>query len=319
MSDATTPARPIRIASRASRLALWQSEHVADLLRTAVPGIEVEILPVSTVGDRDRISPLPQFGGQGAFTREVQSAVLDGRADLTVHSLKDLPTDAEEGLILAGTPSRGPTGDVLLLPHSRSLSHLDELPDGSRVGTGSLRRRAQLLHIRPGLETLDVRGNVETRIRKLDEGGEYDALLLAEAGLVRLGLADRISLRLGPPVMYPAVGQAALGLECRSDDADVQSLITAITDAAAFACVLAERSCLRTLRAGCHAPVGTVTTLSDDGTELTLEAVVLSADGKERLVARQTGPADQPEDLGRGVAEELLRTGGARLLHNHPG
>lgn len=313
MSTAAT-SRTVRIATRGSRLALWQAEYVAELIRRAVPKVGVELVEVSTAGDRDRLSPLTQFGGEGAFTKEVQSAVLDGRADLAVHSLKDLPTEPTAGLHLAGTPERGPTNDVLLLPGGRTISSLDDLPDGTRCGTGSLRRRAQLWHVRPGLAMSDVRGNVETRLRKLDEGIEYDALILAEAGLARLELADRISLRLGPPVMYPAVGQAALGLECRSDDDFVRQVVAAITDPLALAAVQAERSCLHTLRAGCHAPVGAHSWLEDDGRVLWLEGVVLSADGRQRVVARSEAPVAQAVDLGAWVARELIDNGAATLL-----
>jgi hydroxymethylbilane synthase len=306
--------RTVRIATRGSRLALWQAEHVAGLLRSAAPETPVELVLVSTAGDRDRLSPLTQFGGEGAFTKEVQAAVLDLRADLAVHSLKDLPTEPTPGLVLAGTPERGPTGDALLLPGGRTISSLDDLPDGTRCGTGSLRRRAQLWHVRPELEMSDVRGNVETRLRKLDEGKEYDALILAEAGLARLGLADRIGLRLGPPVVYAAVGQAALGLECRADDAFVQEIVTAIIDPSAFAAVQAERSCLHTLRAGCHAPVGVQTWFGDDGNPLWLEGVVLSADGRDRVVARSEAPAADAVKLGAAVARELIGSGAAALL-----
>lgn len=314
MSTAASTSRTVRIATRGSRLALWQAEHVAELIRGAVPNTTVELVLVSTAGDRDRLSPLTQFGGEGAFTREVQAAVLDGRADLAVHSLKDLPTEPVAGLVLAGTPERGPTNDVLLLPNGRTAALLDEVPDGARIGTGSLRRQAQLLHVRPGLLMRDVRGNVETRLRKLDDGGEYDALILAEAGLSRLGLAERISLRLGPPVMYPAVGQAALGLECRSDDDFVRTVLAAISDPHALSAVLAERSCLRTLRAGCHAPVGVLTELDAAAAQLKLEGVVLSADGRERVTAVSQAPMSQAEELGRAVARELIVTGAETLL-----
>ncbi len=304
------PSRILRIASRASQLALWQARHVSDLIRSAEPGLTVEIVEISTTGDRDRFSALSQMGGQGVFTREVQAAVLDGRADLAVHSLKDLPTVPTEGLHLAGVPERAARFDALVLPHSR-VGSLDDLPLGAKVGTGSLRRRAQLLHHRPDLRFEEVRGNVETRLRKVDEG-EYDAIVLAEAGLRRLGLAGRISAVLAPPLVYPAVGQAALGLECRVDDEFTSVILSRLTDLAALTEVLAERACLRELKAGCHAPVGVLTRC--EGDRLTLEGVVLSRDGQERITAQATSTADTAEAIGRAVAQLLMSQGAHRLM-----
>jgi hydroxymethylbilane synthase len=216
------PLSTVRIATRASSLAMWQTEHIASLLRAAAPGISVEFVQVTTTGDADRIQPLAQMGGVGVFTREVQRAVLDGRADIAVHSLKDLPTDAVPGLTLAGIPERERRFDALILPAGSSIAGLAALPCRARIGTGSLRRQAQLLHERDDLELQNIRGNVETRLRKLD-AGEFDAIVLAQAGLHRLGFADRVSLVLQPPVMLPAVGQAAIGIECRSDDAPLRA------------------------------------------------------------------------------------------------
>jgi len=300
----------IRIASRASQLALWQARHVSDLIQAAEQGVTVEIVEVSTTGDRDRFSALSQMGGQGVFTREVQAAVLDGRADLAVHSLKDLPTVPTEGLTLAGVPERAARFDALILPHS-GIGTLANLPQGAKVGTGSLRRRAQLLNMRPDLQLTEVRGNVETRLRKVDDG-EYDAIILAEAGLRRLGMAGRISAVLSPPLLYPAVGQAALGLECRSDDEFTGSILARLTDRTAMNEVLAERACLRELKAGCHAPVGVLTRI--EGDQLTLEGVVLSKDGQERIAAQATASASHPEAIGICVAQLLLADGAERLM-----
>ncbi len=299
---------PLRIATRASGLALWQARHVEELLSSVAGGIAIELVTVTTTGDRDTSQPLENFGGVGVFTREVQHAVLDGRADMAVHSLKDLPTEPVEGLKLAGVPRRASMTDVLVLPKGQLFieNPLDELSTNARIGTGSLRRRAQLLHRRPDLQLLDVRGNVETRLRKLDTG-EYDVLVLAEAGLTRLGLSDRISAKLGPPVMYPAVGQGALGIECRCNDPDVIALLRQISDEQTAAAVRAERRLLAELRAGCHAPVGVATSLHDD--RLSLEGVVLSADGRERFVARAEGTVANPETLGEMVARDLLAQG----------
>ena len=303
---------PLRIATRSSNLALWQANHVADLIRRAGAGRAVGLVHVSTLGDRDRTEPLHQFGGVGVFTREVQRAVLDGRADLAVHSLKDLPTEPVDGLALAAVPERAPVFDALVLPLGSGLGlGLDGLPQGARVGTGSLRRQAQLLHVRADLQLKEIRGNVETRLRKLDDG-EYDAIVLAVAGLARLGLGERVTAELTPPRLYPAVGQGALGIECRSGDAEVTALLRAISDPAAYAAVTAERAVLSEMRAGCHAPLGAITTVHGD--RLRLNAVVLSRDGRERIQSSADGELTAPDELGRRVAHDLLRQGAGRFV-----
>jgi hydroxymethylbilane synthase len=310
-----------RIATRASRLALWQANDVAGRLRAVDPRRPVELVEVSTVGDRDRSQPLDGFGGFGVFTREVQRAVLDGRADVAVHSLKDLPTEPVDGLTLAAVPPRASCFDVLVLgpdgapagdPSAVDAAGLlQDLPDAARLGTGSLRRKAQLLHVRPDLQIENVRGNVETRLDKLD-AGEFQAIVLAEAGLQRLGLADRISGRFAPPALFPAVGQGALGIECRSDDSTTLELLQSIDDAETRARVTAERALLFALRAGCHAPVGAATSIDDGG--LRLHAVVLSADGRERIQVDVAGGPDEASSLGRRAAEKLRRLGADRLM-----
>ena len=295
---------------------MWQANHVRDLLRAAVPDCEVELIDVSTVGDRDRFSALASMGGQGVFTREVQHVVLEDRADLAVHSLKDLPTEAAEGLALAGVPERAPVHDALILPAGDASADGDgaallaTLPAGSRIGTGSLRRQAQILHARQDVELLDIRGNVETRLRKLDEG-EYDAIVLAEAGLRRLGLGDRISGLLTPPLMLHAVGQGALGLECRADDSSLIDVLTAISASSVMVAVTAERALLRELRAGCHAPVGVRSSADKSGT-LHLEGVVLTPDGTRRIVADASGT--DAEAIGLEVASQLKADGAGEIL-----
>lgn len=305
--------RPLRIATRASRLALWQAHHVADLLKAVSNERPVEIVHITSEGDRDLTSPLSQFGGLGVFTREVQKAVLDGRADLAVHSLKDLPTEQAPGLQLAGIPERGPLYDVLILPEgAEAIENLAALPEAARIGTGSLRRRAQLWNQRADLEMLEVRGNVETRLKKLD-AGEYDALCLAEAGMIRLELlAQRTSLLLTPPEVFPAVGQGALGIECRDDDNETAAFLQAISDEPTQAATTAERSLLAFLRAGCHAPIGAISRF--DNEILTLEAVVLSSDGQERLSATASGTFDEAADLGIQTGQQLLDAGAGRLI-----
>jgi len=304
--------RPIRIATRSSRLALWQAEYVASLLAAAVPEVPVEIIHVSTLGDRDLSAPLSSLGVFGVFTREVQRVVLDGKADLAVHSLKDLPTDHVEGLCLGAVPVRGPVFDTLVMPaNAPADSSWESLPEGARLGTGSLRRQAQLLHDRPDLKLLEIRGNVETRLRKLD-AGEYDALVLAVAGLQRLGLAERVTQTLSPPVMFPAVGQGALGLECRSDDGWLQDILAKISDRSTMAAVTAERALLAELRAGCHAPLGVMT--RSDGEQLTLEAVVLSPDGISRIHSIATRDINSSVELGYAVAVALRSLGADALI-----
>jgi len=305
---------PIRIATRGSNLALWQANHIAARLRREASRRDVELVHVSTTGDRDRTAPLSSLGSFGVFTREVQRAVLDGRADLAVHSLKDLPTDAVDGLILAAVPERESRFDVLVLPPDIATAgavDVQSLPTGAKIGTGSLRRRAQVLHTRPDVTMLDVRGNVETRIAKLADG-QFDALILAEAGLRRLSLERHIACVLRPPLMFPAVGQGALGIECRSEDDDIRSLLESINDPPTQAAVRAERSLLAALRAGCHAPLGVFT--EQTGETLTLEAVVLSQDGRDRLHANAAGTIDDPAALGHHVAEKLRQLGADDLI-----
>jgi len=323
-SDATFPAeishvtssssrRLLKIATRSSRLALWQAEHVASLLRAAAPECDVELLHVSTIGDRDLAGSLRSFGGMGVFTREVQNVVLAGLADIAVHSLKDLPTDPHPDLVLASVPERAETADALILPSSASADMTwEQLPQGARIGTGSLRRRAQLLHARPDFIFSEARGNVETRLRKLDEG-EFDGLILAVAGLQRLELADRIRQQITPPQMYHAVGQGALGIECRAGDQQLREILDRIGHIPTWQRVLAERALLRELRAGCHAPVGVATTWTE--AELTLEAVVLSPDGSQRILDRKSTPPASAEQLGLGVASALLSQGADKLIH----
>jgi hydroxymethylbilane synthase len=301
---------PLRIATRASALALWQAEHVAEWLREVTIGRTIELVHVSTHGDREQKEALHEMGGVGVFTREVQKVVLENQADIAVHSLKDLPTKSAEGLVLAGVPERASVFDALVLPQAKKAdAGWDSLPPGARVGTGSLRRQAQIRHHRPDLVLLEVRGNVPTRIDKLDRG-DFDALILAEAGLDRLGLSDRISLPLRPPEMFPAVGQGALGIECREDDAETIRLLAEISDPIAFASIQAERALLAELEAGCHAPLGALSTAFAEDRILRLEAVVLSPDGTKRIAAEKVGSLDDPVRLGQELAE-LLRAQGA--------
>jgi hydroxymethylbilane synthase len=296
---------PLRIGTRASALARWQAEWVAEQLRQR--GIEVELTPIATTGDRRR-EAIESIGGQGVFTKEIQLALLDGRIDLAVHSLKDLPTAATPGLCLAAVPERGPPGDALI--SSGGLS-LNELPGGAVIGTGSPRRRAQLLHVRPDLKMKDIRGNVDTRLRKLHEGG-YDALVLAEAGLRRLGLAGQITQLLPLEIILPAVGQGALALETRADDAITRQLAGRLDHPPTHAAVLAERALMATLQGGCTAPVAALGRA--DGGQLTLIGRVGSLDGVRLLEAQDTASSAESQTLGRRVAESLLAQGAGQWI-----
>ncbi|MGV2332602.1 MAG UNVERIFIED_CONTAM: hydroxymethylbilane synthase [Planctomycetaceae bacterium] len=292
-------------------LALWQANHVADRLRMLPSGPAVELVLIVTSGDQNQTDALRQFGGTGVFTREVQRAVLDGRADFAVHSLKDLPTQSADGLSLACVPERAPRCDALLLPAGAQQQRRSQTSPPTRIGTGSPRRQAQLRYHRGDLDISEIRGNVDTRLRKLDEG-EYDAILLAEAGLRRLGLHQRISLLLQPPLFFPAVSQGALGIETRTDDTEAHTLLSSLTCVRTHAEVIAERALLRTLRAGCHAPLGVWAEISDQ--TLTLTSVLLSHDGTERLEQSVSGSSDDPERIGVSLAEKLFEAGASVLL-----
>lgn len=299
---------PLRLGTRGSPLALWQANFVADALRAVAAPRTVELVLIETHGDRDQATALAAMGGFGVFTKAIQNALLDGRADVAVHSLKDLPTIPEPRLELAAVPARGPTGDAFI---ARKHRRFDELPEGATVGTSSLRRRAQVLNRRPDLKLLDLRGNVDTRLRKLDEQN-LDAIILAEAGLVRLGLADRISERLDQSWMLPAVGQGAIGLECRADDAESLRIAQSIRCPDTYARVLAERAMLYALGGGCLVPIGATSKILDG--VLTVRGAVLSPDGTRRVVATHTGLADTPLATGQELAAMLLAEGADELL-----
>lgn len=295
----------LRLGTRGSALARWQAEHIA--ARLAALGIAVDLLPITTQGDVTT-GPLGQIGGVGLFTKEIQRALLDNRIDLAVHSLKDLPTDHVAGLVLAAVPERESPGDVLVSPHATTLG---QLPANAKIGTGSTRRKAQLLYARGDLVIEDIRGNVDTRLRKLDEG-EFDAIVLAEAGLRRLGFLDRITHLLPRELMLPAVGQGALGIEARSDDPCTLELLAPLNDPDTRHAVLAERAMLRTLRGGCLAPVGAWGRMV--GAQLQLDGVVLSPDGKNRIFACSQSAPQDAETLGVSVAEELIAQGASELI-----
>lgn len=288
-------------------MARWQANWVAD--RLTASGYQVALVPIVTRGDLNTDRPIGALSGRGAFTTELATALLESRIDAAVHSLKDLPTEPVEGLMLAAVPTRDSVHDCLVAREGRTL---ETLPPGALVGTGSARRRAQLLHLRPDLRMSDVRGNVDTRLRKLGEE-QYDALILAEAGLRRLQLESAISEVFPTSRMLPAVGQGALGIEVRSFDEEAARAVRVLDDPLLHQSVSAERSLLAALRGGCMAPIAALARPATPEL-LLLEAVVLSTDGSRRLVASGTGAAVQPEELGNRVARCLLEQGAEELI-----
>jgi hydroxymethylbilane synthase len=298
----------LRIATRGSPLALWQARHIAVALGACIGPDAIELVLVETTGDQVRDRPLTQIGGDGLFTKEIQRALLDGRADIAVHSLKDLPTDPTPGIVLASVPARAPTGDAFVSSKHRSF---DGLPPNAVIATGSLRRQAQIRWRRPDLQLTGIRGNVETRLEKLEEG-RVDAIILAQAGLERLGLSNRITELLDQSWMLPAVGQGALGLECRAGDAATIAVLHHLNDPATMATVLAERALLRALGGGCSLPVGVVTKIDQE--QIALRGVLLEPNGRTRLEASLIGPLADPESAGRRLAQDLLKRGGESIL-----
>ena len=297
--------KEIRIGSRGSQLALWQAHHVADLLRGQGHAVEIEV--IKTTGDRLQEVTFAQVGTKGMFTLEIEEALEAGRIDLAVHSLKDLPTELPAGFTLAATPVRADGRDVFV---SREYAGLDQLPAGARVGTSSLRRRALIRHRRPDLECIEFRGNVDTRLRKLDEG-MADAILLAGAGLDRLDKTEWVRERIAVEVMCPAPGQGALGIESRAGDVRILDAVAFLDDATTRFCVTAERVALGALGGGCQVPIGVHCRLGFDGVYEIL-GVVADPDGSR--VVRSEASGRVAEDLGRSLAEDLMQQGAGELF-----
>jgi len=300
---------PLRIASRGSELALWQSRAVEAALRAADPAADLEIRVIRTTGDRIQDVPLAKIGDKGLFTKELDAALLAGEADLAVHSLKDVPTRIPQGLVLAAVTRREDPRDVLILAPGRS-GGLDALPPGAHVGTSSLRRRSQLAALRPDLDIRDLRGNLNTRLAKLD-AGEYDAIILAAAGVLRLGWRERISGFLEPDAWLPAVGQGALAVITRADS-PVAERLRPLHDAGTAACTTAERALLHSLEGGCQIPIGALATV--EGGRLTLDALVADLGGERIIRTRQEGAMEDAESIGVHAAGHLLAAGAGEIL-----
>jgi hydroxymethylbilane synthase len=294
------------VGTRGSRLASLQTETVAGLLQKANPGLEIEIKKVATAGDRDRQSPIEQMGTD-VFVKELEEELLRGGIDIAVHSCKDMPTELPEGLGILAIPARENPADVLI---SRR-GGLDELPAGSRIGTGSLRRTAQLAACRPDLQSKAIRGNIETRLRKA-AAGDFDGIILAAAALLRLGWQERVTEHLPLEAFLPAAGQGALAIEGRLDDPELAALVAPVNQPDAWRCVTAERAFLRALGGGCRAPIGVLGTINGD--KLRLEAMITSPDGREVKRTSVEDDAMSPPELGIELARQLLDMGAGELL-----
>ena len=298
----------IRIATRESALALWQANYVQQLLLSHYPNLEVEIIGMTTRGDQILDVPLSKVGGKGLFVKELETAMYEGNADIAVHSMKDVPMVLPEGFVISTICQRADPRDAFV---SNNYPNLASLPAGARLGTSSVRRRSQLAAIRPDLDYVDLRGNVGTRLKKLDEGN-YDAIILAAAGLERLGLSERIADRLSVESSIPAAGQGAVGIECRSDDTETAALLEKLNHRETSICVIAERAMSRTLEANCEAPVAAFAQLN--GEKLHLDGLVASLDGLLVLNESIDGDAADAEELGIRMAKNLIARGALELI-----
>lgn len=299
---------PLRIATRKSQLALWQAEHVASLLRQAHAGLDVELVPMVTQGDRIQDRSLAAIGGKGLFIKELEVALEEHRADIAVHSMKDLPGDLPEGLTVAAVLERADARDALLMIKGGGLR---DLPNGARVGTSSLRRQSQLLAARPDLRIETLRGNVDTRIRRLD-AGDMDAIVLACAGLIRLGWESRITARLDPAICLPAVAQGVIGIECRAADERTVALLCPLNHASTRIVMDAERAFAHRLGGSCQSPIAAHARVA--GQSLWLDGLVAEPDGSRLLRDRLSGDIDNPAALGHQLADRIMAAGAGELL-----
>ncbi len=301
--------RTIKIATRASKLALTQSNYVADLIRGISEGVQVELVEISTKGDRDKSEFLYKGSSVGYFTSEVENALLDGRGDVAVHSLKDLPTAITEGLVVAAIPTRESVADVIVA--GNNVKSLADLPAGATVGTSSLRRIAQLQHMRKDLKSVPLRGNVETRVGKV-ASGDVDAIIIAHAGLNRLGLADNISVVLPPEKFVPAPAQGALAIQTRSDDTEIVNIISQLDDADARVTAETERHILAAMHGGCSIPLGAYSHV--DGDTMTIHAVVSDPDGTRYIECTETCPVSEAKQTAEKLVEQLFAAGAKDIL-----
>ncbi len=300
----------LKIATRQSPLALWQANYVKDRLIQLYPALSVELVPMVTKGDVILDTPLAKIGGKGLFVKELETALLNGEADIAVHSMKDVPMQFPQGLGLSVICPREDPRDAFV---SNKYRTLNELPQGAVVGTSSLRRQCQLKQLRPDLDIRSLRGNVGTRLSKLDQG-DYDAVILASAGLIRLGLRERIASFIEPEISLPAAGQGAVGIECRVDDQEVHQLLAPLADATTTACVLAERAMNNRLQGGCQVPIGGYAVLQNN--EIHLRALVGALDGSAIIRAEGKSAVENGEELGVQIAEQLLRQGADKILQS---
>lgn len=298
----------LKIGTRQSLLALWQSNHIASLLRQQYPDCEVTLKKIVTKGDRILDVPLAQIGGKGLFTKEIETELLDGTVDLAVHSLKDMPTVLPEGLCLTAITTRANVGDAFV---SNKYNSFAELPEGAVLGTSSLRRKAQLLAVRPDLQIVDLRGNVDTRLRKLDEG-QMDAIILAAAGLERLGHKGRIKEVIPADICLPAVGQGALAIECRTDNQEVRQMLEFLNNLPTKQATDAERAFLGLIEGGCQVPIGVHAEVEND--IITINAIIASLDGTTILRDTISGSAQDAEALGKQLGNKMLAEGGKQIL-----
>ncbi|TDQ57603.1 hydroxymethylbilane synthase [Mesocricetibacter intestinalis] len=298
----------LKIATRRSPLALWQANHIRELLLRHYPSLKVELVPMVTKGDIILDTPLAKIGGKGLFVKELEQALLNEEADIAVHSMKDVPMQFPDGLGLGVICRREDPRDAFVSNQYRSFEHL---PQGAVVGTSSLRRQCQLKQYRPDLDIRSLRGNVGSRLNKLDQG-DYDAVILAAAGLIRLGMAERIADFIAPEVSLPAAGQGAIGIECRSDDQEVRQLLAPLADAETAACVSAERAMNNHLQGGCQVPIGGYAQLHNN--EIYLRALVGTTEGSLILRAEGRSPIQDAEGLGIRIAEQLLQQGADKIL-----
>lgn len=308
----------IIIATRGSKLALWQAEWIKSQIQHILPDVNVELNKIKTTGDKILDVPLAQVGGKGLFVKEIEEAMLRGEADLAVHSMKDVPTDLPEGLHLSAICKREDPRDAFITAVSgqgpgtgKKINSIEDLPEGAHVGTSSLRRMCQLLNKRPDIKITQLRGNVDTRLRKLDEG-EFDAIILATAGVKRLGYEARITEKIPTGISLPAIGQGAVGIECRTDDEFINDLLAGLNHRETWICVSAERAFLKKLEGGCQVPIAAHARLEDG--KLIIQGLVGSLDGKTLIKDSMEGKPEDAESLGTALAEKLLSQGAGEIL-----